>query len=842
MANSTLFVRNLPTSACSDRLEEIFSEVGPVKHCFVVKEKGGETCRGFGYVTFSMEEDAQKAMKEIKQYDGQQIVLMLAKKKQHNKKKSVIKVNTSSTSTEPGPKKQKPKSTKKSKKKARLIIRNLSFKCTEDDLKQFFSKYGAVLEVNIPRKADGKMRGFAFVQFKNVLEAGKALKATNLKEIKDLTNISDWPIFTSVLLLETPASSLVPSEIRTTKNKTKGKLITRGKRNQDIMNASAVKIESNNEKDLFASGQDNVYEDIHLPERKIKGPFMEIMYNKMCYMTVLHWWIMKNTQTCLIWFLALNQYLQNKTNRFKIEEYVKRTGDFKHNRTQLDKRPGKKAPVETEECEIDDDTESSDEHSAAEDHEEENDAESEEADSDGSDSGSEDEEDNEIPAQKKHHTSDVNEGKTVFIRNLSFDTEEDGLEELLLQYGELKYVRIVLHPDTEHSKGCAFAQFKTKEAAEKCIAAAEEGSESGGLRLDGRKLNIVLAISREEAMKVKTQKVKTHTGTRNLFLAREGLIRAGTAAAEGLSAADLAKRARFEELKRLKLRDINVFVSKTRLCVHNLPKSVDQKHLRKLCLKAAGGGKDVRINECRVMYDRKPQLGKTVGRSLGYGFVQFQEHDHALKALRHLNNNPDIFGPQKRPIVEFSLEDSRKLKIKENRAQKSKQNVAKAGENNKSKKSSKVLECGQKREQDHSESTSSRLSDIVDVGEKKSGHWSGFQTKPEVEKVELEDGKKRRKILDLPSHRGPKIRKRDKGKQQQVQPKKVRDQPSRKERIKSVFIEKQSQQRNQTSKKMKNTFRRKEDDRFDSLVEKYKKTILGNPKSSIVKKGKWFIS
>lgn len=31
---------------------------------------------------------------------------------------------------------------------------------------------------------DGKMRGFAFVQFKNLLEAGKALKSTNMKEIK----------------------------------------------------------------------------------------------------------------------------------------------------------------------------------------------------------------------------------------------------------------------------------------------------------------------------------------------------------------------------------------------------------------------------------------------------------------------------------------------------------------------------------------------------------------------------------------------------------------------------------------------------------------------------------
>lgn len=36
----TVFVRNLPTSANNERLEEIYSELGPVKHCFVVKEKG----------------------------------------------------------------------------------------------------------------------------------------------------------------------------------------------------------------------------------------------------------------------------------------------------------------------------------------------------------------------------------------------------------------------------------------------------------------------------------------------------------------------------------------------------------------------------------------------------------------------------------------------------------------------------------------------------------------------------------------------------------------------------------------------------------------------------------
>lgn len=43
--------------------------------------------------------------------------------------------------------------------------------------------------------------------------------------------------------------------------------------------------------------------------------------------------------------------------------------------------------------------------------------------------------------------------------------------------------------------------------------------------------------------------------------------------------------------------------------------------------------------------------------------------------------------------------------------------------------------------------------------EKEQGNqYSGFKTKPEVEHVELQDGKKRLKVLHMPSHKGPKIR------------------------------------------------------------------------------------
>ncbi|KAG7217445.1 hypothetical protein INR49_021613 [Caranx melampygus] len=161
MPAQTIFVRSLPATASNQRLEEIFSEVGPLKQCFVVKEKGTETCRGFGYVTYSMEEDAKTALKQIREYDGQRVFLSVAKKKITGKKKAT----SEEAPAAPKENEHKPKGIK-NKQKSRLIIRNLSFKCSEDDLKEVFSQFGTVLEAQIPLKPDGKMRGFAFVKLK----------------------------------------------------------------------------------------------------------------------------------------------------------------------------------------------------------------------------------------------------------------------------------------------------------------------------------------------------------------------------------------------------------------------------------------------------------------------------------------------------------------------------------------------------------------------------------------------------------------------------------------------------------------------------------------------------
>ncbi|MPC86153.1 RNA-binding protein 28 [Portunus trituberculatus] len=63
--------------------------------------------------------------------------------------------------------------------------------------------------------------------------------------------------------------------------------------------------------------------------------------------------------------------------------------------------------------------------------------------------------------------------------------------------------------------------------------------------------------------------------------------------------------------------------------------------------------------------------GKPMSR--GYGFVSFTKHEHALAALRSVNNNPEVFTNDQRPIVEFSLENRSVLKAREKRMEKSRE-------------------------------------------------------------------------------------------------------------------------------------------------------------------------
>jgi len=76
-----LFVGNLSNDVTNEKLSEMFSDQGEIKESAVIMDKEANTSKGFGFVTFAKDEDAEKAIKELdgKEIDGKNIKVNLAK-------------------------------------------------------------------------------------------------------------------------------------------------------------------------------------------------------------------------------------------------------------------------------------------------------------------------------------------------------------------------------------------------------------------------------------------------------------------------------------------------------------------------------------------------------------------------------------------------------------------------------------------------------------------------------------------------------------------------------------------------------------------------------------------
>lgn len=129
----------------------------------------------------------------------------------------------------------------------------------------------------------------------------------------------------------------------------------------------------------------------------------------------------------------------------------------------------------------------------------------------------------------------------------------------------------------------------------------------------------------------------------------------------------MAKRQQNELWKKQMLRNLHMFISQERLCVHNIPPRMTDKQLAKLFKKHSSKTAKVKEVSCssdamlityliiinlgkikaRIMRDLKKLDEGNIHPSKGFGFVTFTKHEDALLALRNINNNPDIFTKDK---------------------------------------------------------------------------------------------------------------------------------------------------------------------------------------------------
>lgn len=81
-----LYVGNLPYETTNESLSEMFSAHGEVTEATVITDKMSGRSKGFGFVTFAKDADAEKAIQALdgKEMDGRNIKVNLAKPRTFN--------------------------------------------------------------------------------------------------------------------------------------------------------------------------------------------------------------------------------------------------------------------------------------------------------------------------------------------------------------------------------------------------------------------------------------------------------------------------------------------------------------------------------------------------------------------------------------------------------------------------------------------------------------------------------------------------------------------------------------------------------------------------------------
>ncbi len=80
MDKNKLFIGSLPWSINNDSLRDLFSQYGEIVEAIIITDRDSGRSKGFGFVTFSNEESAQKALEmDGREVEGRTIVVNVAK-------------------------------------------------------------------------------------------------------------------------------------------------------------------------------------------------------------------------------------------------------------------------------------------------------------------------------------------------------------------------------------------------------------------------------------------------------------------------------------------------------------------------------------------------------------------------------------------------------------------------------------------------------------------------------------------------------------------------------------------------------------------------------------------
>ncbi|CAI9763164.1 unnamed protein product [Fraxinus pennsylvanica] len=153
-----LFVGNLPYDVDSEKLAQLFEQAGVVEIAEVIYNRETDQSRGFGFVTMSTVEEAEKAVEMFNRYDINGRLLTVNKA---------------------APRGSRPERTPRAFEPSfRVYVGNLPWQVDNARLEQLFSEHGKVVDAKVVYdRESGRSRGFGFVTMSSETELNDAIAA-----------------------------------------------------------------------------------------------------------------------------------------------------------------------------------------------------------------------------------------------------------------------------------------------------------------------------------------------------------------------------------------------------------------------------------------------------------------------------------------------------------------------------------------------------------------------------------------------------------------------------------------------------------------------------------------
>lgn len=161
--SANIFIKNIDKVVDDRELYDTFRVFGPIYSSKIATDTASGRSKGYGFVHFEQEEAAQNAIEHMNGMliRGKQVYVGPFKKKQERGQTNANENDNFRN----------------------VFVKNLSESLTDEDLRNYFGVYGTITSVIVMRDAEGKSKGFGFVNFENAEDAANCVQNLNGKKI-----------------------------------------------------------------------------------------------------------------------------------------------------------------------------------------------------------------------------------------------------------------------------------------------------------------------------------------------------------------------------------------------------------------------------------------------------------------------------------------------------------------------------------------------------------------------------------------------------------------------------------------------------------------------------------